>query len=108
LKLPIRLIKKVIDNLYASNLILEVVCTSDEKVFAYAPAKDVRQYTLKHVIETLDKSGDNSILTEAKEELNKLLQIQEKFLKTLEHAPENILVHELSEYKTENQIIKTE
>jgi len=102
LSLPIRLLKKVIDDLYASNLILEVVCVADEKVFAYAPAKDVRHYTIKNVMETLDKKGDNSILTEAKDVLNKVLHIQEKFLQIMERAPENILIHDLSDYETEN------
>ena len=95
MKLPVRLIKTVINELLASNLILEVVCVSDDKIHAYAPSKDVRQYTMKYVIEALDKSGNNSILDDPKDDLNKVLQIQENFLKIIEQAPENILIHEL-------------
>ena len=102
MKLPIRLVRKVIEDLLASNLILEV-SIADEKAFAYTPAKDVRRYTLKYVIETLEKTGNNNIMKDPSFELSKILQIQENFLKIMEQAPDNILIYELSDYKIKNK-----
>ena len=95
LKLPIRLVRMVIADLLTSNLILEV-CTTNEKVWAYAPAKDARQYNIRYVIEALDKNGNNRILNKPTDNLKKVLRIQESLLQVMEHAPDNILIQDLS------------
>jgi len=98
LKLPIRLVRMVLKDLLGAHLISEVY-TINEKIRAYAPAKDIRQFTIKHVIESLDKSGNSRILNKPTEDLRKVLVIQEKFLKTIEQAPDNILIQDISNYK---------
>jgi len=94
MKLPIRLVRIVMDDLMAAHLVSEVY-TAKEKVRAYAPAKDVRQYTIKHVVELLDKSGNSRILNEPADDLKRILNIQEKFLKTIEKTPDNILIQDI-------------
>jgi len=102
MKLPIRLVRSVITNLVVSELVSEV-CTAKEKVHAYAPSKDVRLYTIKYVIETLDKNGVNRIMQAPTNELNKVLLIQENLLKTIENSQDNILLQELyKQIKEEN------
>jgi len=100
MKLPIRLVRMVMDDLLAANLVSEVY-TAKEKVRAYAPAKDVRQYTIKHVVESLDKSGNSRILNKPADDLRKILEIQENFLKTIEQASDNILIQDIPNYQTE-------
>ena len=98
MKLPIRLVRQVIAELLAGNLISEICIDANEKVHAYMPAKDVKFYTVKYVIETLEKSGNNRILKNRTEYLNKVVQIQENLLRVIENAPDNILIQELSDY----------
>ena len=101
MKLPIRLVSMVIADLLTANLIFEVV-TPKEKVRAYAPAKDVRNFTIKYVVETLDKSRNNNILNKPADKLTKVLYIQNKYLQIMEQAPENILLQDLANFQIEN------
>lgn len=104
-KLPIRLVRMVIDDLTESNLVLSV-WTENEKVRAYMPSQDVSKYTMLYVTETLDKSGNNRILDNASEDLNKVLYLQESFLRTLAQAPGNILIRDLLTYDSVNNSSK--
>ncbi len=97
MKLPIRLVRMVMADLLAGNLISEV-CTENEKVRAYAPAKDIKLYSVKYIAESLDKSGNNRILNKPTEDLKKVLHIQEGFLHAIDQAPDNILVQDLPHY----------
>ena len=101
MKLPIRLVRMVMANLLSAGLVSEVV-TPREKTRAYAPAKDVRQFNIKYVVESLDKCGNNRILKRPTDELKKVLHIQEKFL---QHAPDDLLIQDIPTYKIENQNI---
>jgi membrane protein len=98
MKLPIRLVRMVTADLLACNLVSEV-CTTKDNVRAYAPAKDVRQYSVKFVIEALEKSGNSRILNKPTDELSKVLHIQENILRVIEQAPENILLQDMSNYR---------
>ncbi len=97
MRLPIRLVRMVMADLLAGNLVSEV-CTEHDKVRAYAPAKDIQQYTIKYVMEALDKSGNNRILAKPTDDLKKVLHIQESFLQLVDQAPDNILIQDLAEY----------
>jgi len=100
MKLPMRLVGMVLIELMAGGLVLEVY-TKNEKLRAYSPAKDVSKYTIKYVVETLEKSGNNLILSKSADELKKILHIQENFLQAMEQAPDNILVQDLLNYQIE-------
>ena len=102
MKLPIRLVRMVMDDLLAAELISEVY-TAKEKIRAYAPAKDVRQYTIKYVVESVDKSGNSLILNKPTDNLRKVLHIQEIFLQTMEQAPDNILIQDIPNYVVVNE-----
>ena len=106
MKLPIRLVGMLLDDLLASKLVLEVN-TEKERLSAYVPTRDVGKYTIKYVVETLDKSGNNRILDRPTDELRKVLHIQENFLQAMQLAPDNILIQNIPDYKTENQTIDT-
>jgi membrane protein len=94
MKLPIRLTRSIITDLLTGDLVLKV-CTDKEKEHAYVPAKDIKRYTVKYVIETLDKSGNNNILKKPTDELNRVLHIQENFMQAIENAPDNILLKDI-------------
>jgi len=95
MKLPIRLVQMVTTNLLSARLISEV-CTVNDKIYAYAPAKDVRQYTIRHVVESLDKNGNNRILDRPTDELKMVLHIQENFLQVMEETSDNILIQDIT------------
>jgi membrane protein len=96
-KLPIRLVRMVLEDLIESRLILQVQ-TGNEKVRAYMPSQDVSKYTMMYVIEALDKSGNNRFLENPPKHLNKILYLQEDYLRALTAAPENILIKDLLRY----------
>ena len=98
MKLPIRLVRMVMDDLLAADLIAEVY-TAKEKIRAYTPAKDVRKYTVRYVVEMLDKCGNSRILNKPSDDLKKVLHIQENFLKNMEKAPDNILIQDIPDYQ---------
>jgi membrane protein len=97
MKLPIRLVSQVIADLLASDLILEV-CMADDKKRAYSPAKDVSMYSIKYIVETLDRDGNNDILNMHAVNLDKVLQIQQNFMQAIDSAPDNILIQKLKDY----------
>ena len=94
LKLPIRLIRMVLADLQASELILEVY-TDKDRERAYAPAMDVGKYSIKFVVELLDKNGNNHVLNIPSDGMKKVLHLQENFLQLIEHAPDNMLIQDL-------------
>ncbi len=98
MRLPIRLVRTVVANLLSANLVSEL-STSSDKVRAYHPARDAAHYSLKYVIESLDKCGNNRIMCDPEENLRKILDIQESFLHAIDVSPQNILIQELPEYK---------
>ncbi|MDR1865478.1 MAG: YihY/virulence factor BrkB family protein [Bacteroidales bacterium] len=100
MKLPTRLVRMVTADLLGAGLINEIR-TDKEKLHLFMPAKDVRQYTVKNVMEALDRSGNNRILQQPSEEMKKVLHIQERFLLHLEKSPENILIQDLPAYQIE-------
>ena len=102
MKIPVRLVHILMDDLLTSHLVSEVY-TEKDRLRAYAPAKDVGKYTIKYVVEALDKNGNNRILNKPVDNLHKVLHIQENFLRTMEQAPDNILIQELNSYIIENQ-----
>jgi hypothetical protein len=58
---------------------------------------------MKYIFETLDKNGNNYILDKPKDDLKKVLHIQENFLKSIEQAPDNILIQDLHNYTVDHQ-----
>jgi membrane protein len=50
MKLPIRLVRMVIADLLAANLVVEVY-TAKERARAYTPARDIKMYTIRKVVE---------------------------------------------------------
>jgi hypothetical protein len=67
-------------------------------------SRDAGVYTVKHVTEALDKTGNNRILlNNPSDDLLKVLHVQENFLQAIDRAPANILVQDLSRYNTANE-----
>ncbi|MDR2848744.1 MAG: YihY family inner membrane protein [Bacteroidales bacterium] len=94
MNLPTRLVRMVMSDLSQAGLITQVH-TDKEKLRAFIPAQDVKRYSLKYVVETLDKRGNNRILQKPTEEMQAILHIQEQFLQQVEKAPENSLIQDL-------------
>jgi hypothetical protein len=91
----------VMSDLCQADLITQIH-TDKEKLRAFMPAQDVNRYSLKYVIETLDKRGNNRILQKPAEEMQTILHIQERFLQQIENAPENILIQDLPTFEIKN------
>jgi membrane protein len=106
LKLPIRLVHTLIADLRNSNMILDVVCQRDEKLYAYVPSKDVRSYTISNVIEALDKNGSDIVLKNPNSELTKLLHIQNKITEQIEQGNENIFIYQLADYQNDSENVE--
>ena len=100
---PTCLARNALSDMLAAGLVFEVCSADSEKEYAYAPAKDVKRFTIKYIIEQLDKSGNNNKLTNPSQELSRALDIQESFLKVMENAPDNVLLQDLSSYSCQYQ-----
>lgn len=66
---PILLVRKIIIEFVNSGLFIRVYM-EDESEDSYQPSKDIDHYTIKSVVETLDKFGSNDIPIKKSEEFN--------------------------------------
>ena len=94
LKLPIRLVKNILNDLIKVNIISEVNLPKP-KLIAYLPSLNIDTLSVKYVIEKLDKQGHSSILDASLDKTCRLLEIHNVFLKTIDTLPENVLLKDL-------------
>jgi membrane protein len=92
LKLPIRLVRTILDNLVACN-ILSKTYTSQPKTPAFQPAQYIDKFTVSFVISQLDSHGATIELDNPK--LDRINKIHSAFIKKIDELPDNILVKDL-------------
>lgn len=92
--LPMRMLKAIIADLVKSNILSEVL-TDKPKITAYQPSKNIDHYSVKYVIEILDKHGHNTIPDMRLEKTQRLLEIHDAFMKSVEQHPENVLLKDI-------------
>ena len=94
LDLPIRLVREIIFALKNCNLISETP-TSSMKEMAYQPAVDINKVDIKFVHEKLEMFGADNISINDTPVLNKILEIQSKFIESIDKSSYNKLLKDL-------------
>jgi membrane protein len=94
LQIPIRMINSLTSDLKRCNVLSEVL-TDNPKISAFQPAQYIDNFTVKSIMESLDKLGETYIAKEDSELTKKIITIQEQFYKHLESTPENCLIKNL-------------
>jgi membrane protein len=94
LKIPIRLVYRILHELAESGILSHA--KSDEyKELAYQPAKDINLFTIKYIIDALEKRGSNDIPVAQTEEFKVLSNALQTFSDTIEKSPANGLLREI-------------
>jgi membrane protein len=94
LKIPIRMTKSLLQDLVRCNILAEVY-TDKPKLTAYQPSQDIERYSIKFIMETLDKEGEEYIALKDSELTQKIVTFHEKFYKQIEKMPENAQLKDL-------------
>ena len=94
LKMPIRLVQMLLQDLVQSTLVSETK-TEMEKEFAYQPGCDTNLLTINYVIEALERNGDDSIPIAKTEELTILSKSLQQFSEAMEKSPANKLLRDI-------------
>jgi membrane protein len=94
LKIPIGMIKSVLNDLVKCHLLSEVL-TNNPKVNAFQPAQYIDRISIKLIMESLDKLGENYIARENSEFTQKVISIQENFYAHIDSLPTNSLIKDL-------------
>jgi membrane protein len=94
LRIPIRMINALTNDLKKCHILSEVL-TDNPKITAFQPARYIDSFSVKSIMESLDKLGETYIAQEDSEITKKIIAIQESFYQQLESAPENSLIKNL-------------
>ncbi|MFC1881130.1 YihY/virulence factor BrkB family protein [Thermodesulfobacteriota bacterium] len=94
LKIPIRLVHKILYDLVQSGVISETTTRQDRQL-AYQPARDISTLTIKYVIDAVDQNGTNNIPVARTEEFVALSEAIDKFREEMEASPANRLLKDI-------------
>ncbi len=94
LDMPIRLVREIIGDLMECSLIssCSVETTGEE---AYQPGRDISEYSIAFIMDTLDNKGIDTIPVARTEALNTLSESLRAFYDTLRSSPSNILLKDI-------------
>lgn len=92
LKVPIRLVRSLLDTLVSSNILARGY-TNQPKTPAFIPAQHIEKYTVSFIINKLDTDGANINLLNDK--LEKIYGIHREFGESVVSLPSNMLVKDL-------------
>jgi len=91
LQLPIRLAQEIVGDLIQSEVVSEI-CGADGKQPTYQPAQDIDLFTVKYVIDKIEKHGSDTIHAVESKAHQKLAECLEAFDKAVEKSPSNVLL----------------
>jgi membrane protein len=94
LKIPVRLVLDILQDLNAVNLVSEIH-ENEQKERLYQPAMDINKLTVSYVFSRLDKKGVEQIMVIRNKDYEKIISILEKFDKLMAKSDSNILIKEL-------------
>jgi membrane protein len=94
LKIPIRLVKEILNELVATRVI-STTKTGFEKETAYQPAIDINKITVKYLNDKLDHKGMDILTARPGEQIERLKKIMESFSRAIEKCPENKLLKDI-------------
>jgi membrane protein len=92
LKIPVRLSRDILQDLSSVNL-LSVITENEERL--YQPAIDVNKLSVSYVFSRLDKSGVSHRMVAKNKDYDKVIEMLEKFDKTIAKSDYNILIKDL-------------
>jgi membrane protein len=91
LEIPIRLVRQLIHELVESGLFSDAR-TEEYKEPAYQPARDINAFTIKYIIEALERRGADNIPVAQTRELKVLSEALQTFRDEVEKSPANRLL----------------
>ncbi len=94
LKIPVRLVRDIIQDLDAVGLI-SVVHAKDDKERMYQPAMDINILTVSYVLSRLDRKGSEHETAVRSKDLDKVNEMLMKFEKMVQKSDLNILIKDL-------------
>jgi len=94
LKIPVRLVRDIIQDLNEVNLI-SFVHGEDEKERFFQPSMDINSITVSLVLSRLDKKGKDQTIFLKNKEFDKVHSILSKFDKLISKSDSNILIKDL-------------
>jgi membrane protein len=94
LKVPIRMMKSILTDLVQCRILSEVI-TSKPNVTAYQPGQYIDRFTIKYIMDQIDKLGENYVWDERNETAIRLIEIHDQFMKTLDSLPENVTIKDV-------------
>lgn len=94
LRIPVRLVRDIIQDLNSVNLI-SIIHGSDEKERLFQPAMDINTVTVSLVLTRLDKKGVDQEILLKNREFEKVISMLSKFDKLISKSDSNILIKDL-------------
>lgn len=94
LHIPIRMLKAIVQDLVKCKILCEVL-TDNPKVTAFQPAQNIDRFSVKYVMEEIDKLGETYLKNKHIETTQKFVDIHDKFFETLEKHPGNMLIKDI-------------
>jgi membrane protein len=92
--MPIRLVHNVLYDLVQSRVVSEIR-TSQDRQFAYQPARDINTITIKYVIDAIDQNGTNNIPVAQTDEFVALSTAIDRFRDEMEASSANRLLKDI-------------
>jgi len=94
LKIPVRLVREILQDMNAANLVT-VVHEKEQKQRLYQPALDINKMSISFVFDRLDKKGNEHILVNKTKDYDKVAAILDKFDSMIAGSDSNILIKDL-------------
>lgn len=94
LQIPIRLVRDIMDDLTESSLVSITILDSAEEE-AYQPARDINDYSIGFIMETLDNTGIDTIPVARTDALDALFESMQAFADTIKTSASNRMLKDI-------------
>ncbi len=94
LKIPVRLVREILQDLNDANL-LTAVQEKEQKQRLYQPALDINKITISFVFDRLDKKGNEHVLAGKTQDYEKVAALLDKFDNLIAKSDSNFLIKDL-------------
>jgi membrane protein len=94
LKLPVKLVRTILNDLIRVNLVSEVILPK-KNLTAYQPSINIDFLTVKFVTDKLDHFGQSSIIDTSLEKACRLVDIHNSFTISIQQHPDNVLLKDI-------------
>lgn len=89
LSLPLRLVRKIIDELIEAGVLIHTHIDAAETVTAYLPARDIHDFTIAYILDALENRGVDTIPVADTEAFQNLTGALETFCEDRRNSPSN-------------------